>query len=481
MTDSNSATRHVKVSLNGWTASTVDPLLKEQINKALTFEVITFKNFHLERLCSMTGFKLGLIDYLNTKIDNVVFDNPVQPLPEIPPEEGQKLKLRDYQLDAANAILKKGFGIIQSPTASGKTLIEIALADKFPKPVLVIVPSRDLLHQVYTEFSKYLGKKYSITKYGGYDRDLRGDIVVMTNQALALYKPPVRVFLKTVKALIADEVHHCTKKLYSILGRCPALYRAGLSATPGAEDWQDVKHARLIANFGGLVYEGSKDERVKPFVMYPLVYEVLYKGDNKKNASHVIDALQSRDPVNQHRYEIIKNENRNRFILKVAELCRRKGLNTYIAVAWTEHVDNLKAVNDTEKIVENIHFLTGDSEIDSRNNAYSMLYKNQKEKEPIVICGTVGAEGVDLTLLNVVIFGDGGKSIIKVTQTIGRAVRTHPEKKVAIIIDIQDAWYMQQVVARKAMYKNYNYERKQWKDLLAFLVPAIETEKGNKN
>jgi superfamily II DNA or RNA helicase len=109
------------------------------------------------------------------------------------------------------------------------------------------------------------------------------------------------------------------------------------------------------------------------------------------------------------------------------------------------------------------------------------LYKNQKEKEPIVICGTVGAEGVDLTLLNVVIFGDGGKSIIKVTQTIGRAVRTHPEKKVAIIIDIQDAWYMQQVVSRKTMYTNYEYERKQWKDLLAFLAPTAETEKGNKN
>jgi superfamily II DNA or RNA helicase len=441
----------------GWLIYIADEELRVRVEKILTLKNDSYRSpwKHI-KMYGLKGFKTGLIDFINARVTDIELISDITTLQLLDDKDIKLLKLRDYQIEAANNILTHARGIITSPTASGKTMIELALSLKFPKPLIFLVPSTGLLSAAYREMKeKGITKKYKVTIYGGGTyKDTTGDIVLMTNASLTKQSKPVKAFMKICKAIISDEVHHSTGKLYSILGRCPALYRAGFSATPWAEDWSDAKVARLISNFGHEVYDGYADTRVTPFRMKPTVYIAKYKNKDTSIGDELMQAIQSHNYIEQKRYEIVQNTGRNRFIVQLAEILRHRGLHTFIIVHWKEHVYNIEAV--AKELDIPITFLTGDDDAGYRDDIYLNLKK--PGQEPIIICGTVGSEGIDLVHLSAVILAAGEKSEIRVVQSCGRAARQHPDKKIAIMIDIQDSLFPKHIKARNNIYKRENYE-----------------------
>jgi superfamily II DNA or RNA helicase len=410
------------------------------------------------------GFKAGFSRYLNERLTTHELDVQIPDIDVSKKEElFDKFSLRDYQREAVEAILQNKFGIIQLPTATGKSRIAITLAMLLPRPALIIVPSIDLL----TQFSQIF-KEYKI-KYGVVGGNLKiwddNIMLTTTKSVIGTSKILKEYTLKLCKTILVDEVHHSTGKLYGYLGKAIAPYRIGFSATPYDKTWSDAKKLKLFANFGSIVYSGKGDERVESNRIQPKVYVYKYKA--KSLSTDFFSAVAAHDFISQRRYGIVRNDDRNALILKIADHFRRSGLKVFIIVSWTSHVDELRGLAARLNIP--VYFLTGNDDGTIRADVYNKMRSN----ENITICGTVGGEGVDITSLNVVILGDVGKSEIKVIQGIGRNTRKGENKTTAIAIDIQDAIFPKHVKKRNKIYKEENYE-------IYSLVEYFKNLKNNK-
>ena len=456
----------IPVTPKNWLVNLPDKELYERVKKILTLKDTSYKAvWPHKKMYGEKGFKTGLIDFINERVTDIELYTDIPKLPLLENKDIKLLGLRDYQIEATNSILSHTRGIVSSPTASGKTMMEIALCLKLPKPIVFLVPSTDLISHAYREMKKFgITKKYNVTIYGGGTfKDTSGDIVIMTNQSLVRQSAIVKSFMKRCKSIISDEVHHSTGKLYSILGKCPALYRAGFSATPWADDWTDIKYARLISNFGKQVYDGYEDDRIDIFRMKPTVYVAKYKNKDKTISPELLQAVENHDYIEQKRHEIVKNNGRNKFIVQLAEILRLKGLHTFIVVDWTQHIDTISII--AKQLNVPITFLTGEDDTSYRNNVYNNL--RNSGTEPIIICGTVGSEGIDLIHLNAIIFASIGKSEIKIIQSIGRSARKHPDKKIAMCIDIMDPFFSSHMKKRHKLYKKEGYDVRSIKELLS--------------
>lgn len=396
------------------------------------------------------GFKLGLIRYLNNKLQSyqIVVNFPDIIDTSKKEELFNLFSLRDYQKEAIQAAIEKKYGIIKLHTATGKSRIAITLALLLPKPVVLIVPSVDLLIQ----FSKIF-KEYKI-KYGIIGGNLKiwdKDIMLVTNKSVIGKSKLLKDYIqKQCKTIIVDEVHHSTGKLYRFLGSCVAPFRFGFSATPYDKNWSDAKKLKLFANFGDVIYDGSNDDRIQVYREKPKV--LYYKYYAKKLPTEFFNAAIEHNYIEQKRYGIVNNEERNILLLKIANFFRKNNMKVFIVVGWVNHIKNLQVLADKLNIP--VYFLTGKDDGNVRNEIYSKMQNN----ENIIICGTVGGEGVDITTLNVVILGDVGKSEIKVIQNIGRSSRKDPNKKQAIAVDIQDAIFPKHIKKRLKIYEKENYE-----------------------
>ena len=464
--------KEIKLTPKNWLVDIKNAHLKAEAEKYLTFLSYSYtqKTSYPVHLYGLRGFKAGLVDYLNTKMEDYHFSLDIPPISYDKEYINNKYELRDYQSDPVELVAKKGYGIVASPTASGKTRMEIALCEIFPKPLLYIVPSKILLYQAKEELEKW---GFSVGLCGDGYTNLKKDITVMIVNSLVIKRnknsksrKALTAYLKSVKSIIFDEVHHGTKKCYSVLGRCPALYRAGFSATPWAESDEKLTQARLMANFGDIIFDGREDDRVDPFIEHPIVYTIK-RGANYEHQTLLISAIVDRSYLAQKRYALSMDSARNKFILDISELLRLKGNNIYIVVGWTEQVDQLRSIAEaTPDDYQNIHFLTGATPKEEREEVYNSIGTT----DPLIICGTVGGEGVDLPHLNFVVMGDIGKSEIKVIQAIGRAARKAEGKTVASVVDIYDPIFHSHYKHRKKIYKNEGFEMKSEEDLFTLLA-----------
>ena len=149
---------------------------------------------------------------------------------------GGQFDLYDYQVDLTNQILRYSRGIIQSPTASGKTNIMIALLKCLPPntPTLILANRKGLCDQNYEETIKW-----GFTNVGRlYDKYTEPNMITCATWQ-SIHK--IATLLPKIKCLIVDEIHEMLskgpKKVYNTLESCNI--RVAVSATPfkfGGED-----------------------------------------------------------------------------------------------------------------------------------------------------------------------------------------------------------------------------------------------------
>ena len=108
------------------------------------------------------------------------------------------IRPRDYQIEAYKFAIEHERGMVISPTASGKSLINYMLCRHYlnmiNNNILIIVPTTSLVEQLYKDFKDYgFDVETNVSrKYHGYDIDEDKRIVVSTWQSL--YKMPKQFF-----------------------------------------------------------------------------------------------------------------------------------------------------------------------------------------------------------------------------------------------------------------------------------------------
>lgn len=404
------------------------------------------------------------------------------------------IELRPYQLEAVDAAIKAGRGVIQHGTGGGKTETDAAIVQRLGLPTIMLVDQQHIASQTRDRWEARLGVKIGLLGAGS--RKTRYDIVCATFQSVnaALAGPKrlekaiaaakqglVRAKLHTrmtaaikrrdamldwlsgFDVLVVDEGHHLVAPTYqSVADKIPAYYRFVTSATPFKskggqtratnDDPSALMH--VVGTTGPLLHEFNAGDLVKEsYVVHANIImknwrrpRVEPRWDWERDEFDINDdhhsytgrkaTKQRADEPGLYRTAIIENKERNRAVVEDVEELRRAGLPVLVFVDRVEHGRELYAMlctfYDNSRDVEFIH---GKHGIETRDDA---LYRLSEKCLPILIASTVLDEGVDIPANISLVFAAGGKAQHRYIQRIGRGQRLAENKFVVEVRDYFD-------------------------------------------
>jgi hypothetical protein len=143
-----------------------------------------------------------------------------------------KGELRGDQEAAVDAMLRHDIGVLQAPTAFGKTVVAAALLARRGVNTLVLVHRAELLRQWQERLHTFLDvAPEAIGCIGGGKAKPTGQLDIAVMQSL-VRKGEVNPLVQTYGQVIVDECHHIAAASFeAILRQVKARYVLGLSAT----------------------------------------------------------------------------------------------------------------------------------------------------------------------------------------------------------------------------------------------------------
>lgn len=326
-----------------------------------------------------------------------------QDIPWLGPE------LRPYQIDAFVDAMKIERGIINLPTASGKTSTAIRIIAALGKPTLILVHRRELLHQWKKAVKEYTGIEPVV--FTDKKKEF-GFITVAMVQSLHNYlkKESLPVF----DVLNVDEIHHLpSSTFYSVAMKCDARYRIGLTATKEREDGTDLY---MEAGIGPVCISVSAEKLVtEKYLALPKFEFIDVPGINYRYYSTFGD---------EYKYGITLNESRNKLIVARAKQLAKEGRQVYIHVEQIAHGKSLAE-------------MIGSPFVYSKTKDRDTIIDDFRAGKTPILISTLLGEGVDIPAIGAIIMAGGRKTKIGTIQKIGRALRPGKEKD-AVIVDFID-------------------------------------------
>lgn len=399
-------------------------------------------------------FLTGLLPKIRNKFDNKI--KIIGQEESIKPNQKprlKKIKFRQDQIQAFEAIKKNQRGTIIRPTGSGKTIIALGIISMFPHHrTLFLCHTKELIDQTEAAIKKYLEVDPYIIGAGhkaNWDTIYKNKkpIVLSTIQSFA--KIPKSKYIDFFDITIVDECHHVNNLnsqygqiMTSNLSPC----KIGLTAT------EPTSKQELLINEGLLgppiakltVQEGIKTGIIsKPIinlVPIPLQSE--------------IDIACGNSYAKYYEYGIVKNRRRNIAILHKVKQNLKNKESTLIIIERTEHGKIIQKILKAKKI--KVKFVHGNSSREKRARVKEDL---KSKKILVVICSKIWREGVNIPTLNNIINACGMKEEKMIIQAIGRGLRTTKNKKVVSIIDFLDPYrYLaEHSIARIQTYINQGW------------------------
>lgn len=339
------------------------------------------------------------------------------------PKTNGPWKMRPYQIEAANALLTHGTGIIIAGTGSGKTITNACLADVYGKQgmsTITVVPSESLITQTQNWFTFF---NLDVGEYSGERKDVDHQHIVSTWQALQ-YMPEV---LQYFDVIFIDECHgaqaRVLREMLSTTGK-HITYRFGLTGTLPKGN-ADVMNIRIM--LGDVRHEIPAHTLIEQGWLAKLNISILQLDDKSHldtfNTEHLnIDYDLEREFLRTY-------DPRNFWIV---DFLKEKSLN--------EHGNVLCLVNSIAygkmlaKKIPGCKFVHGPDKVKVRQIVYDLF----ETHDNLLVIATVQVAGVGISIDRIfnLIYIDGGKSFIRTIQAIGRGLRKGRDKEYVDVIDI---------------------------------------------
>ncbi|MDH3360374.1 MAG: DEAD/DEAH box helicase family protein [Desulfobulbaceae bacterium] len=136
-----------------------------------------------------------------------------------------KGELRPYQQKAVEAVLARDFGVLEAGTGAGKTVIALAVIAARKQPTLILVHTKELLHQWAERIETFLGIKAGLVGDGHNEPGVvTVAIVNSARKRLDELKP-------LFGQLCVDECHRVPASLFTdVVTAFACRYSLGLSA-----------------------------------------------------------------------------------------------------------------------------------------------------------------------------------------------------------------------------------------------------------
>ena len=329
--------------------------------------------------------------------------------------------LRPYQhkiLDETRALMRQGVKsiLIQSPTASGKTVLVahmLKTAESRGMASFFIVHRRELVKQSTITFSA-VGVRHGICA-ANFQEDKRPLVQIASIQTLA------RRFHKYRKPslIIWDESHHCAANTWkTIHAAFPEAYHIGLTATPARLDGQGLKPYFSCMVNGPSVEWLINQKYLSPYKLYAPV-SINLAGLHTSMGDFVKSELSDRVDKPSITGDAIQQ------YTKYAT-----GKRAVVFAVSIEHSKHIAAQFNATGIPA--AHIDGETDITMRDYNIERFREGKiKVLSNVDLCG----EGFDLPALEAAILLRPTKSLGLYLQQCGRTLRTFPGKSHAIILD----------------------------------------------
>jgi len=350
---------------------------------------------------------------------------------------------REFQDDAIKKALRMKRGVIESPTASGKSLIlysiiRFILGVFDDKKILLIVPNINLVNQIFTDFIDYGWKEsesFCALIFNKSKRiDFNKQIIISTFQSLVKKDSK---FLEQFGAVIVDETHTAfCKSINTILKKCiNAEYRIGVTGTITESL---ISQFTIYGYLGPKIFSLTSSELIdKGFlskikianliINYPkkLIYDFWH---DEENCIKKIDYNEELD--------LIFNFTERNNIFKYIITNIKPEDNILILCHKIDHLKIIKKYLEENFKDYDIFEIYGKINAEDREKIRKLASIQGKT----IILGTYAtlSTGWNLKRLHHIIFASSTRSKIRLLQSIGRGLRLHETKNRVIIWDITD-------------------------------------------
>jgi superfamily II DNA or RNA helicase len=333
------------------------------------------------------------------------------------------VKPREYQIDTVFHALKEYRKTIVSPTGSGKSLMIYSIArylKSIQKRVLIVVPTKSLVEQMYKDFLDYGWDADNMHKiYQGHSLDTKAPVTISTFQSIyGLQKGWYRQF----DGVIGDECHNFKAKvLQGIMKKCPdAKWRFGFT---GTLDGKNVNQLILESHFGPVFRTTSSADLMEKGFLAKLNVQI-----------HIIKHFpQAFNTYNDEIEYLGQDYGRNKYICELAHSLKGNVLVLFARVEkhGIPMTDMMKHLTTRP-----VHLIYGDTDVKDREKVRELAEKN----DDLIIFGSYGtmSTGVNIKNLHHVIFASPSKSRVRVLQSIGRGLRKANQKDRCMLYDVAD-------------------------------------------
>jgi len=422
------------------------------------------------------------------------------------------MSMRDYQEEAINSILTKGFGrgLIESATGSGKsfiianfiyTLKNLSLPKKDAR-VLIYVPNIQLVEQFYSDLLSYGYKKEELCKCSGALTRLR-DKEWMKNHCNSAWIVIANSGwcnnhiseLGNIDVLIIDEAHRCTPgskgfnnlreflfhtkvrvgftgtlpkkyalwELEGLLG--PILYKASITTLQGMGYLADLAISKI----------NIRDKIVDDEPNYLFNIHSKWKLDEYREDTGVLvganDAwIEEQDWC---------TDNCNRIYAPVINLmladAKTPNMNTLVLFDRIVLGQNLFSLLEVTIADNNLGdkikplYIDGSTEVSIREKVRSDLETSNGN----ILLGqsAILSTGINIKNLSRIVLLSAGKAQARIIQAIGRTLRLNKGKTMSELVDIELSYkYSKRHAAeRKLLYKQW-YNKSKFDQILEFEV-----------
>lgn len=392
-------------------------------------------------ICPIGAFKRikGIIDELNIKTSYLTDLAPYKAIEY----NNADMHLYDYQEDAVNAMLKRGYGILQSPAGSGKSNMALAMIFRAKSKALWLTHTNDLLNQSYDRACQFVDKKL-LGKITGGKVQIGEGITFATVQTLS--KQDMTQYKYVWDMVIADECHRLSgsptkmTQFSKVVGNIAAPRKYGLSATVHRADGLIKETFALVGGISHIVPESAVADKVMQVTVKREDTNVSHLSadvldtDGTIIYSKLISWLSEKTDRNNQIAEKL-TENKEHYNLVLSD--RLDQLRKIIGLMPDELKDDCVMIDGS---------MTSKKGKAQRNKAIEDMRNGKKHF--LFASYRLAKEGLDIPRLDRLHLATPQKDYAIIVQSVGRIARTFDGKETPICYD-----YVDKVGIFERMYK----------------------------
>lgn len=341
---------------------------------------------------------------------------------------GEGVPLYDYQRKAVDAMIRAGYGILQSPAGSGKTQMGIALMKALRRRTLWLTHTKDLLKQSMERAARYINPAMIGTITEG-KVNIGEGVTFATVQTMC--KLDLQRYRDTWDVIITDECHHVAgsptrvTQFQKVLNNLSARHKFGLSATVHRADGLVIATHAILGPTQYVVDDAEVAGKIMPVKVRALhtgmsTPEEALNPDGTVQYARLINALAD-------------NDARNDFILD--ELDWERDHSCLILSERVHHLENLMNTLPA-RLKDKAVLITGKTPAAQREEALEQMRSG--EKKYLFATYQLAKEGLDIPRLDRLFLATPQKDYAVVVQSVGRVARTFPGKDTPIVFDFVD-------------------------------------------